>query len=56
VVTIEHPTGSLEVECEGAGSEFTTSVTRTARLLFRGHVYIPAAAVEAADATGHFSE
>ena len=56
VVTIEHPTGSLEVECEGAGSEFMTSVTRTARLLFRGHVYIPAAAVEAADATGHFSE
>jgi 2-methylaconitate cis-trans-isomerase PrpF len=56
LVTIEHPTGVFEVECEGAGVEFTTSVTRTARLLFRGHVYIPTAAVEDCGVTGQRSE
>ena len=44
-ITIEHPTGILCVDSEGDGPELITSITRTARLLFRGLVYIPQAVV-----------
>jgi len=46
-VEVEHPSGALRVECEGAGDGLVTSVVRTARLLFRGHVYVPSLAVRA---------
>lgn len=40
-ITIEHPSGDLQVDVTGRGTDVITSVTRTARLLFRGHVYVP---------------
>ena len=43
-VEIEHPAGTLSVEVEGSGERLTTSVVRTARLLFAGQVYVPEAA------------
>ncbi len=40
-VQIEHPTGELEITVKGQGTDVVASVTRTARLLFRGEVYVP---------------
>lgn len=45
VVEIEHPAGVLRLETEGVGEAFAASVTRSARLLFEGCVYVPAAAL-----------
>ena len=51
-ITIEHPTGVLNVEITNEGDRLVASVTRTARILFRGHVYVPMAAVPAGEAAG----
>jgi 2-methylaconitate cis-trans-isomerase PrpF len=40
-VGVEHPAGTLTIQCEGEGEDITTSVIRTARLLFAGFVYVP---------------
>ncbi|MEX0853348.1 MAG: 4-oxalomesaconate tautomerase [Bauldia sp.] len=40
-VEVEHPAGALRVDFDGSGEELVTSVVRTARLLFKGHVYVP---------------
>lgn len=42
-ISIEHPAGTMEISCRGQGSELVTTVTRTARLLFTGNVYVPEA-------------
>jgi len=51
-VNVEHPSGTLRVGLEGNGTELITSVVRTARMLFRGHVYVPAAAFQSDEVTG----
>lgn len=40
-VGVEHPAGTLTIQCEGEGEDIATSVIRTARLLFAGFVYVP---------------